>query len=1117
MNPFQRAREKAREVRATLLKTRTEEPVAATELLQAIEAELNLAIESVDPDFGALGGGSAVLKRDERFIYVSNAVEPDKHAALVAHELGHWFLDADSTPTTVAHLKSVTGGAGSQAVVTVEAYGARERQELQANVFSREVLAPQSVVRGLHSKGHGPARVAHDLGVPIEYVRQQMLDALLLPQLTSAGTKPLFEASDDQRRAARAAERFANVVAGPGTGKTSTLIHRVRYLIEELKVDPAHILVVTFTNKAAFELVERLKCAGIPRAADIWAGTFHAFGLEFLRKYHQRFKLDPDLNVADALNSITMLGAALPSIPLHHYLRVQDPYDWLYPVVRAIKRLKEELVSPAEYRARLPTLLADSEQTLRRREDVATLYEAHEALLAKSRIVDFVDLVAKPALAIRADRAPYSELADKFQYILIDEYQDVTAAMIELMKQLARKAKSLWVVGDVRQAIHHWRGASVHSLISFDKTFRAEAGSAKIRKYPLTRNRRSSGEILDLVEQAGRLHALEPSLPLDKMIADRGRSGVRPGLVTASTREGIPAAVHSGIAHCHTAGVRYGDQAVLCRASDDRESLATYLTTQGIPVLFIGELGQRIEVKRLLCLMQLLTERQPKALMGLLSVPAYALSEADIIVLLDAAADFRWQRGRWLSDPPPGISAAGLTTIATLRNVLRGHTRHSNPWDFVCDLLLEERFGLPAASDKSIAAWMTRIALWQFAYSVRNGDGEIRQARLPRFLVRQRLRQRIGETYAERELPPEAAALDAVRVQTIHGSKGLEYEAVHLAYVNAGAFSGTKPTWHDTNSILDIVPPEALGSDLKEWDFEQAVERNNLFYVAISRAKQHLWLYEDDEFKPKDRAPQLLHHPAKYASFTFQSPEPRAPATTAAPVSADVAPPLDFDRFETYARCPLQYAYRYELQLRREEDAEPALRARWAIMKALGEVARAGKDTPDAYLRTAWAEQMLPEAAFDPSLWAHAYLVYERGLALINAIRQAGGVFTEPQTSIAGLSIALPWGFMVAEKYRTTFHVIRFAEYGLAQTATHLRPALAGMPGLGTRAMTLHALVPPAERPVEPTKAIEKTVGFRAAVRFQQGDRRAAPGRVCTRCAFLTICPLTPRARVKAK
>jgi superfamily I DNA/RNA helicase len=1117
MNPFEHAREKAQEVRCLLLKKRAPHAAPATELIAAIETELNLAIERVDPGYIALAGSTAALKRDERFIYVSDAIDADKFAALVGHELGHWYLDADKAPTTLTHLKSVTGGTGSPAVVKVEAYGARERQELQANVFSRELLAPRALMSKLYGRGLGPRQVASDLGVPIEYVRQQMLDALLLPKAAPTGMKPLHPASEDQEAAAHAAERFANVVAGPGTGKTSTLIHRVKFLIEERKVDPAHILVVTFTNKAAFELVERLKGAGIARAADIWAGTFHAFGLEFLRKYHQRFGLEPDLNVADLLNAVTMLSAALPGIPLKHYLRVQDPYDWLFPIFRGIKRLKEELISSAEYRKRLPTLAADSDEVRARREELATLYEAYEALLAKAKMVDFVDLVAKPALAIAADRSPYSELADRFQYILVDEYQDVTRAMIELMRQLARKKESLWVVGDVRQAIHHWRGASVKSLIRFDSTFKDEAGSSKIRRYPLTRNRRSSQEILDLIEQAGKLHVLESSLPLDKMSAERGRAGIRPGVVTSSLRADIPAALHSGIVSCHEAGVAFAEQVVLCRSAAAREPLARSLAAHGIPVLFIGELAQRVEIKRLLCLMQLLTERQPKALLGLLTEPKLGLPKADIDILMAASKELRWQRGRWLADPPQGLSVVGLKVIQTLRELLHGQSRHSNPWTFVCDLLLERRFQLPAQSDTSIPAWMMRIALWQFAYSVRNGDGEIKEARLPRFLMRQRLRQRLGETYADRELPPEAAALDAVPVLTIHGSKGLEYEAVHLAYVTDGAFGQSKQAWHNAESILDLVPPEVLGSDGNEYDFEEAVERNNLFYVAVSRAKRYLWLYDDDEYGDSDRASQLKHYPPRYLQCRFTPPTSTSVARPPPPVSLPPLGPLEFDRFEVYARCPLQFAYRYELKLRREEDTEPALRARWAIMNALREVAQGGEEPPDTHLAASWMQQVLPEPSLDPSLWNDAQVVFNRGLSHIAAFRAASGNYCEPTTTVAGLSIVLPWGFSVAERYQTTFHVLRFSQYGLSETATLLRPALAGMPGQGVRALTLHSLLPENSVNVVPAKAILKTNGAKAAIQYQERNRDARPGRPCARCAFVTICPLTPEAAAARK
>jgi superfamily I DNA/RNA helicase len=1114
MNPFQRARDEAIEARKKILGIRANGNAVAADLLKGIEANLKIAIESVDPAYYALGGASAVLQRDERFIYVSKEVEEDKFAALVAHELGHWFLDADKSQSKLANLDCIAGSAGSPAVVIVEAYGARERQELQANVFARELLLPRDIAKRLYAAGRGPARIAHDLGIPLEFARQQLLDALLLPESNFVSSKALHDPSDDQRAAAEASERFANVVAGPGTGKTSTLIHRVKYLIESRQVDPAHILVLTFTNKAAFELVERLRQAGIARAADIWAGTFHAFGLEFLRKFHQRFNLEPDLIVADTMNSMSALAAALPGVSLQHYSRVQDPYDWLHPIVHAITRLKEELVSPKQYRSRVAALSAGSDAIRRRREDLATLYELHELLLAKLKRVDFVDLVSRPAVAIQADRAAYSELADKFQYILVDEYQDVTLAMIELMRQLALKAKSLWVVGDVRQAIHHWRGASVHSLIRFDKTFKVESGNAMIQRYPLKKNRRSSREVLDLVEQVGRIHVLETSLPLDHMVSVLGKTGIMPGVVTANLRSSLPAAVYSAIEACKAADVDYRDQTVLCRAGADRELVSKHLTDSGVPVLFIGELAHRSEVKRLLCLMQLLVERHPKALIGLLEAPSVAMPVADINVLLQAAGkDVRLQRGRWLDEQPPGLSVSGVVVAQRLRQILSGHSKFSNPWDFVCDLLLEQRFEMPAPDDASIASWMSRIALWQFAYAVRNGEGDPKQARLPRFLLRHRLRQRVGENYGERELPPEAAVLDAVRVQTIHGSKGLEYDAVHIFRVTDGFFGQNKPSWFDPDSILELIPPEVLGSTTTDFEFEQSVERNNLLYVAVSRAKRHLWLYQDDEFGTNDFAPQLRHRPSIFKEFVFQNPDLSGKAAVSSPSNSVKAAPLEFERFETFARCPLQYAYRYEHQLRREDDADPSIRAQWAIMNALRAVASGGGDPPLNYLQAAWEGQSLPTSALDPMLWADALAVFDRGNKLIESFKKAGGNYAEPSTTVANLQLVLPWGFVVPEKYSSTFHLVRLVANGMAQTATLLRPMLQGLTGQGSRNVTLHSLLPPTEKAVQPSKAPHKTDGFRAAVRYQEGNREANRGRACARCAYLTICPQTPGAK----
>jgi superfamily I DNA/RNA helicase/Zn-dependent peptidase ImmA (M78 family) len=1107
MNPFQRARDEATAVRTRLLKQRASIAVESKEILDAIEKELQIAVEWVAPTFGELGGGSAVLKREQQCIYVSNAIAAsDERAALVAHEVGHWFLDAEKAPIRIAHLSSIAGTRTSPGVVTVEAYGARERQELQANVFARELLAPRALMESLFARGYGPKQIAQGLDVPIEYVRQQMLDALLLPK-TRESAKMLHPPSDDQRAAARAKQRFSNVVAGPGTGKTSTLIHRVKYLIEDLKVDPARILVMTFTNKAALELVERLRSAGITQAENLWAGTFHAFGLEFLRKYHQRFDLDSDFVIADKLNAMTMLAAALPKLRLQHYSRLQDPYEWLQPVIGGIKRLKEELVNPKEYRQRIARLPADDDELRRRRADTASLYEEYEARLGANRCVDFVDLVAKPALAIRSDRASYAEIADKFQHILVDEYQDVTQAMVELLRELADKAESLWVVGDIRQAIHHWRGASVKSLLKFDETFRRSTKS-NIKKFALRRNRRSTAEVLALVEQAGRIHKLESRLPLDRMSAEPGAKGPRPVLITTDTRASIPAAIHQGVLECFRAGIRYGEQTVLTRGSSDREPISHFLKAQGVPVLFVGELAEHPEVKRILCLMQLLSERQPRAFVGLLSIPDFALAHKDLSVLLAAAdQDMAYQRGRFLSEPPPGLSAAGKKAIRAIATLLQGLHRSSTPWDFVCDLILERRFGVPDLADASIDASMSRIALWQFAYSVRNGDGEIKQARLPRYLLRQRLRERIGDTYAERELPPEAAALDAVRIQTIHTSKGLEFDAVHVGYVRGSTFGPDVADWMPRNEVLDLVPPHVLGSDEGEYAFEQAVERNNLFYVALSRARKHLRMYEDGEFVD-DRAPQLEHYPRLYESRSFQG--SAAPAKSPAAGKPNKPGAVEFERFEMYCRCPLQFSYRFELGLNREEDTDVAIRARWAIMHALREVAEGDAADATESLERAWIDRRLPEERLDPSLWSDAVSIYKRGLEFIENCVAERGEYTQPFSVVAGLRVELPWGFTVRTSRASTFHVLRFSGRGMRDTIKFFRPLLSGMPGSGFRLMRLHTLLPGGENEVQPSGAVMKTNVARAAMHFIDGDRGPRRGEHCGRCAYLTICPLVP-------
>ena len=1109
MNPFQRARDEAQIARERLHPGQGDEPVVAKELLTALEDTLGLALMPVAPSYPELGGGSAVLKRDQKTIYVSNDFVEwgDKFCGLVAHELGHWFLDPTHAAKTIADIKTVLGGEGSPAIIKVEAYGARERQELQANVFARELLLPRRLAGKLALGGKGAYAVANDLGIPLEFVRQQMLDGLLLPERDEAEAT-LKQASPDQEKAAKAPEQFANVVAGPGTGKTSTLIHRLKYLVEEKGVAPNELLVLTFTNKAALELVERLRSAGIANAADIWAGTFHAFGLEFLRKYHHRFGLDADLNVADKMYSVSALVAALPQLQLKYHLRVQDPYDWLGSVMTGITRLKEELVSPAAYRKHILEHKANDEELQHRREDIATLFEAHEAVLAKRKVVDFVDLIAKPALTIAADRVPFSEFIDRFKYVLVDEYQDVTHAMVELLRQLAYK-KSLWVVGDVRQAIHHWRGASLKSMLKFDSEFKLHAGGKMIGRYPLEYNRRSRSEILNLIQEVGCRHVLQADLPLDDMAATRGDCAVKPFLVTCAKRADMLLAIEHGIQRSLNDGIEYGGQVVLCRGVKELRQTAEHLSKKHVPILYIGELAERTEVKVLLCLMELLVDRQPRALIGLTAIPELAMPMNDIRLLINAAeTNLAYQRGRWIHDAPPGLSAKGESIRKKLETLIGDRTHRSDPWSFVCDLLVEHRLCLPGATDDSVAAWVVRIAMWQFAYSVRNGDGDLKEARLSRFLLRQRLRQRIGDAYVDRGFPPEAASLNGVRLETVHGSKGLEFDAVHVGWVNAGHYGAQAPTWQPPENVIDIVPPEVLGSSIEEYQKEEAVERNNLMYVALSRAKERLFLYQEVEYGRDGLAPQLAYCGALVNEVSFERQQQGQPAIVTA--RAFEAPEvLPFERFETYALCPLQYWYANVLNLDRVQDIDVSVRARWAIMAALKAVS--GRAAPaTGALDTAWTTAKLPSASEDPSLWKDASYAYERGLKLVGDLVSDGGEFAEPTSMVAGLRIQLPWGFIKAAPYSTKFYLVRFIRRRAGEITTLLKPMVLGMDVPGTKTVHLCYVLSDRLDDALPARHVEATKGFKAAVILQAGKNTPEKGRHCSRCAYTTLCPQAP-------
>ena len=1098
MNPFDRARIEAMNARAKLIAACGNDYPTSEQLLAVAESTLGLAIDWVEPDDYALGGGDALIQPWLKTILIRNDVRLEERAYLLAHELGHWYLDSPKLPpgsTSTSFISSDAGQSPGSAVV--DGYGAWERQELQANVFARELLLPKSVARALWSNGWRSRQIATHFRLPLEVVRQQLADALLLPDVPPVLPAPTHSPSDAQRLAAQAPEKYVNVVAGPGTGKTTALVHRVAHLIAS-GVSASKILVMTFTNRAAQELVERLTAANVPNASHIWAGTFHSFGLELLRKHHHLFELTPQIKVADLLQQVRMMVDELPTLELKHFFRLRNPYDWLPDVLKIIHRLKEELVFPDDYAAIVQTLPAVDPEVALERDDIVTMYRAYEAVLRREGWVDYPDLLVRPTIRARDDRPSLAAFLEQYDHVLVDEYQDVNHVMVEFVKKIGSPQRHLWVVGDIRQAIHHWRGASIQSLLKFDEAYVARGQAASIKRYSLDINRRSSPEILRAVERAGTDHVLQPLVPLDPVSPSRSASGVMPALIHAA-KDAQSSTVVAQIEQCRVAGHSYGSQGIISSTNVQVDKLAQDIERAGIPVLHIGELSQRAEVKEFMCLMQLLTQRTPGALLGLLRHNDLSMPASDITVLTNLSKlGFEYQRGRWLKQPVPGLSPRGLQVIQALNALLDTSTRSSRPWAFVCDLMFEKGFGLGSLTDQSPAAQIQRLALWQFLYGVRNSDGAGSQATLSKFLVREDFRRYIGQRSVERSLPPEAAAIDAVRLMTVHGSKGLEFDVVHMANVEKSRFGADAPPRFDDDHQALLLPPEALNSTPQMRAEGEAIERNNLLYVGVSRAKDRLNVYcgTDASKIPTPLCDPSILIPTRGAANALVAPRPLARVPMAAPAT------ISFSALDGFMSCSLQYHYAHELNLPAERELDVSIRARRSVLAGLEYVYRDGVRPQEAFLQT-WGEKTLPSHAEDKTLSEHAWIAFTRGTALQSGIAQ---YVPEATASVNGQVIIMPWMLRDANGdlvwLRTGF--------GLSEVSKNVRPILENLGGSRCNNISIHSLVTGRSESAVPSIRASGTSVFKAITALRAGDRSATRGKHCNRCAYSTICAQRP-------
>jgi superfamily I DNA/RNA helicase len=816
-----------------------------------VEAAIyQLALELVwlpasDP---VLKGALALFDEQSGTICCAAEGEAARQVELIAHEIGHACLHATSSHCTV---HDIDASRSTEAVPVglqrVEDYGTRERRELQANVFAREFLLPRAEARRWHLMERlGAAAMAERLQLPKDLVRQQLLDALLLPDTPPFESEPPGRGvrSDPAQDAAAGHRGSAfQLQAGPGTGKTRTLVARVVSLVNE-GIDPATILVLTFSNRAAGELLERL-AAAVPHAAPtIWIGTFHAFGLELIRRYHDRLGLPPDPSLFDRSDAIAVLEELLPTLPLVHYRNLWDPALVLRDMLVAISRAKDELTDPARYRALAHTMLEqaaddDARKAAEQALEVAQVYEYYEQVLRTRRAVDFGDLVMRPARLLERDDAMRAATRLRHRHVLVDEYQDVNRASARLLRAVAGDGRRLWVVGDSRQSIYRFRGASSANMTAF------------IDEYPdvavgqLSINYRSSQEIVEtVVGFAPHMGASHDMLPL-ALTSNRGSTGITPQVRSFDTLDQEAAGLSASIRELEAAGVRLRDQAVLCRSNGRLNEIAAALEARGIPALHLGSLFERDEVRDLLALLSLAIDPFGDGLARVGAMPRYDLPLQDVYTITLRLRDTDQVALEKLASvvTTAALSEDGARGLARLVADLDGLTTDASPWEFLTTYLLDRTDLLAAfTSCETATARMRSVAIWQFLNFIRERSPTGSGLPIQRTLDQVRQLVLLAEERDLRHAPASALHMDAVRLMTVHGSKGLEFEAVHIPGLTVSSFPSAHRRPRCPAPAGMIMGAEHL-TGAAEARRTHGDEEECLCFVAASRARTHLRLY----------------------------------------------------------------------------------------------------------------------------------------------------------------------------------------------------------------------------------------------------------------------------------
>lgn len=663
--------------------------------------------------------------------------------------------------------------------------------------------------------------------------------------------------NDEQLRAVQHADGPLLIVAGAGTGKTTVITERIKWLIEKEKAKPSEILALTFTERAAAEMEERVDMALPMGYTQTWIMTFHAFCERVLRQEAVQIGLDPDFRVMSEAETYLFVRDHLFDFDLDYFRPKGNPIKFISGLVTHFSRLKDDDISTQDYQSFVKSKKDKKEaEELRKLSELTSAYKTYETLKVENSVMDFSDLISNTLKVFRQRPNVLAEYQAKFKYLLIDEFQDTNYAQNHLAIMLAGDDKNITAVSDDDQAIYRWRGAAVYNVLDFKKHF------PESETVVLTKNYRSQQYILDYAYQLiqnNNPNRLEVAERIDKQLHSQTPPAFHfphhPQLIfkdrVEDEAETVTKEIQRLLAPHNTSPVTHyqpRDIAILIRANAHAEPFTRTLGRAGIPYQFLGpgQLFNRPEIRNLIAYLKVLSNfEDDEATYRVLNMPAFNFSGRDVAAVVNHARKNNTSLFEALeSQNKPGGFRKLVSMIHRHLDQVSRETPGQILYYFLSDVGMLKRMAEPKSEEEvkqvqNIAKFFDKIKAFETAHP---------EARVHNFVEYLDFLMAAGESPLASEI--DWSEENAVNIITVHSAKGLEFPVVFIVNLVNLRF----PTMNRRDQIP--VPEEIIKEPEIAGDVHEQEERR-LFYVGMTRAKERLYFTGAKFYGDTKRAKKL--------------------------------------------------------------------------------------------------------------------------------------------------------------------------------------------------------------------------------------------------------------------